>query len=346
MRCESLTDGKMPEDAIAAWVDADGVDYCLRPRDPPLEQSGCGSGETAISVRHWSSALFEVGKNILVKVKYSPPGWYSVEGDAMNLVRSRTPDVPVPECLHFWIDRKWNRYFLIMPRVHGVLLDDAWWGLEEEEKQWVTDELAGYQTTVARTITSKVFQGVAGDDYGPIYFNARDVCAKKWDADKQGTSGPLTPEQLREHMSRVSGGEEILDVGTEFHLFHGDMGPGNVILSVGERDGEGKRDVSVAGIIDWELAGFVPHWWLTLYPVLPHGNYALSLSDEQMDTNINLAWNYVSKLNVAMQEYGWECGRTHGAWFAKYNEGRHRQEEQRYREAKSTGRLKWVSDTA
>ena len=345
MRCESLTDREMPQDAIAAWEDADGVDYCLRPQDPPLEQSECGSADKPFSFRHWSSAIFEVGRDILVKVKYSPPGWYSIEGDALNLIRSRTPEVPVPECVHFWIDRKWNRSFLIMPRIHGVILDDVWWNLSLQEKQWIADELAVYQNTVARNMTSSVFKGVAGDAYNPAFLSSRDLCIGRWDPDTRALPGPLTPEQFREQMSYVSGVEKIPDVGNVFHLFHGDMSPSNVLLSVGERDSEGEREVHVAGIIDWELAGYVPHWWLTLCPSVRNGAYTLSLSAEQMDADLNLAWDYVLKLNASMKEYGWECGSTHGLWFTDYCDGKDRQEERRFNEAKLAGRVKWLSDT-
>ena len=346
MRCESFTDSRKPEDAIAAWKDADGVDYCLRPQDPPLEQSECGPGDKPFFFRHWSSVLFEVGRDILVKVKYSPPGWYSVEGDALNLIRSRTPEVPVPECIHFGIDRKWNRSFLIMPRIQGVTLDDIWWSLSQPEQEWVACELAEYQVTVARSITSDVFKGVNGDAYKSVYFTSRDIRIGVWDCDPGAIQGPLTPEQLREQMSELSGGEEIPDLGTVFHLFHNDLGPENVLISVGEHDSEGEREVHVAAIIDWDRAAFVPDWWLTLYPTVRNGAYWLSLSKEQEDTNLDLAWDYVRVLNAAMRGCGWECGYTHMAWSNTYFDGQSREEERRFNEAKLAGCVKWLSDTA
>ena len=346
MRCESLTDREIPKDAIAAWKDADGVDYCLRPQEPPLEQSECGPANKPFSFRPWQSSVFEVGRDILVKAKYSPPGEYSIEGDALNLIRSCTPEVPVPECVHFWIDRKWNRSFLIMPRIHGVVLDDIWWSLSIQERQWIADELAVHQSTVAHNITSSVFKGVAGDAYRPVFFSSRDECVRKWDSDTRAILGPLTPEQLRERMSCDSGGEEILDIGTVFHLFHGDMNPSNVLISVGERDSEGQREVQVTGIIDWEAAGFAPSWWLTLCPIVRNGNYLLNLSTEQVDADPGLAWDYVVTLDAAMQNYGWESGRTNEVWLLNYCGSRYREDERRFNEAKLAGRVKWLSSTA
>ncbi|KAK7998364.1 malate dehydrogenase [Apiospora arundinis] len=41
-----------------------------------------------------------------------------------------------------------------------------------------------------------------------------------------------------------------------FHFYHCDLGPGNIIVDVKEDDDD-DRSISV-GIIDWEIAGFVP----------------------------------------------------------------------------------------
>ncbi|KAK8011626.1 protein kinase-like protein [Apiospora arundinis] len=41
-----------------------------------------------------------------------------------------------------------------------------------------------------------------------------------------------------------------------FHFYHCDLGPGNIIVDVKEDD---RDDCSISiGIIDWEIAGFVP----------------------------------------------------------------------------------------
>ncbi|MCJ1478842.1 hypothetical protein MMC13_007526 [Lambiella insularis] len=353
MRCEVSTDRPVPEDQIASWKDADNVLYCLRPQEPrfaeegPLEQSVYGPVQKPFRSRHWSSEVFVVGKDILIKVKYSPPGWYSIEGDALSLVAGQTPEVPIPECIHFWIDRKWNRSFLIMTRIHGVTLDDAWWGLSNEEKESVTDELADYQVEIARTITSPVFKGVNDTvPYKPYYFSAHDYRRGHWDPKSDALSKPLDSEQLREQMSLISGGENIPDIGSQFHLFHGDMNPRNVLLSVGERI-EGKRDVYVAGIIDWEMASYVPHWWLTLFPTLrSSGAYWLIQSMEQNEANPYLMWEYVEFLNSSMVNFGWENGFISAGWFRKYYIGKQREEERRFIEDKLAGCVTWLSKTA
>ncbi|MCJ1391320.1 hypothetical protein MMC18_004183 [Xylographa bjoerkii] len=347
MRCERLEHCNTPEDAITVWKDADGVAYCLRPQDPVLEQNEYGPLNKPFNHRQWSSALFEIGKDILVKVKYSPPAWYSIEGDAMNLVRRCAPAVPVPECIHYWIDQKWNRSFLIMPRIHGVLLNDAWWYLSEKEKEGICSELAAYQDLIGRNITSNVFQGVTGEAYRHRIFSAIDLCIGRWDSDTRDVPGPLTADQLREQMSNISGGAPIVDLSPVFHLFHGDLSPTNVILSVGEQPDNGaEREVGVAAIIDWETAGFVPGWWITLYPGIRNGAYWLTLPPPEVDADpdVNIAWDYVTTLDPMMQEYGWAHGDMHMDWYMEYCEARLRQEEREFKEAKSAGRLAWLSN--
>ncbi|MCJ1384696.1 hypothetical protein MMC17_007814 [Xylographa soralifera] len=345
MRCERLENSNAPEDAIKEWKDADGIAYCLRPQNPSLEKNECGPPEKPFNHRQWASVLFEIGKDILVKVKYSPLGKDSVEGDAMDLVRRCVPSVPVPECIHYWIDQKWDRSFLIMPRVHGVLLNEAWWGLSEQEKENICDNLAKYQDLIARNITSNVFQGVTGKAYRHRCFSAKNLCLGAWDHDLQDVPGPLTADELREQMSTISGGAPIMDLSPVFHLYHGDLSPTNVVLSVGEKPEDGgEREVTVAGIIDWEMAGFVPVWWITLYPCLSHGAYWLTLPAPEIDPDPdwNITWDYVLMLNDMMQDYGYESGLKHMDWYTEYEEAIIRQREQAFKEAKLAGRLTWL----
>ena len=46
-----------------------------------------------------------------------------------------------------------------------------------------------------------------------------------------------------------------------FHFYHPDLGPGNIIVSNG----------SVAGIIDWEAAGYYPRFWIATKPSVSPG---------------------------------------------------------------------------
>ena len=127
MLCEK-TGGKAPSDAIVTWLDGRDEEYCLRPRpqenQPPVLAYDPANGP--FIKRHFTSAIFQIGCDVLVKVKWAPKGWPNCEGLSMRLVKERAPDVPLPEAIHFWHDEKWDQYFLIQRRIHGPTLDDAW----------------------------------------------------------------------------------------------------------------------------------------------------------------------------------------------------------------------------
>ena len=48
----------------------------------------------------------------------------------------------------------------------------------------------------------------------------------------------------------------------ELHFYHPDLGPSNIIIS---------DDGSVAGIIDWEAAGYYPRFWIATKPAFGPG---------------------------------------------------------------------------
>jgi len=337
---------KKPEDAIAAWKDTDGVAYCLRSQDPTLEENEIGIASKPFHHEYWSEVSIEIGKDILVKVKYFPPGWTDTEGDAMDLVRRCTPEVPIPECIHHWIDQKWNRSFLIRRRVPGVELGEVWWRLSYKEKQSLCRELAEYQDSVARNITSNGYQNASGKARKNGFYSANDVCKRRWDPDTRDVPVlPLTADQLREQMSKYSGGIPIPDLSPVFHFSHEDLGPTNVIVSIGDQPEDGgERKVNVAAIIDWASAVYVPSWWITLGPLVNNHMYVVGLPPPDIDANpvVSKRFDYVDRLDYFMELHGWEPGRTHVAWFMEYIGLVRKDNLRELKEAKLAGRIPWL----
>ena len=70
MLCEK-TGGKAPSDAVVTWLDGQGEEYCLRPRpqenQPPVPAYDPANGP--FIKRHFTSAIFQIGCDVLVKVK-------------------------------------------------------------------------------------------------------------------------------------------------------------------------------------------------------------------------------------------------------------------------------------
>ena len=272
--------------------------YCLRPRKDKNPAPPPGPASGPIIPRHFSSAIFEIGTDVLVKVKWALEGWPKAEGQAMRLVRDQAPEVPVPEAIHFWHDEEWARYFVIMRRVHGRVLDEVWFTLAEHDKKQVAQEMATYIRRIA-AITSPRFEVPGGEPMGDGRLVGDWAPRSPWEANPGSWPGPFHPDEFRQHLTEVSDGVEPPEIGSQFYLYHGDPTPSNVIVTgtetakapedAEEEEEEGVSHVHVAGIIDWEMAGFYPEFWILLFPVMPMTGFELSLSMEQMQGDLKVA---------------------------------------------------------
>lgn len=341
MLCERIADGaSAPSDAITTWKDGHGVDYCLRPQTNRLPVPEYNEANKPAIPWNWSAGIFEIGHDVLVKVKYAPVGWPNTEGQSMRLVRERAPSVPVPEAIHYWLDKEWDRYFLITRRVHGVVLDRVWLNLSVDDKLQVSDELAAHTKSVAE-ITSPLYQNADGSAVADGNLMGHDSLLRKYDPKPDGWPGPFTAEEFVEHARKVSGGVEPPEIGPNFHFYHNDPGAENVILSgTDEAQTEGESHVHVAGIIDWERAAYCPIWWITLYTI--EGGFFLSLTEEQMEENMDQCGDYIDFLHATLWEVaGFTSGFRYRDWFRQYLNGRGKINGRRFREAKAAGQIPW-----
>ena len=312
MLCERIADGaSAASDAITTWKDGQAVDYCLRPLKTRLPVPPYDDDNAPALPWNRNTAIFEIGRDVLVKVKYTAADERSTEGKTVRLVRKLVPSVPVPEAIHFWHDKKLERIFIITRRVHGKMADDVWHSLKAEDHVQVARELAAYQKSIAE-ITAPAFQDVEGHRIPDRHFLPYDG---EWHE-------PFTAEELREQLRKASNGIEPPEFGPEFHLFHGDLGPSNVILSgMDEPRTEGESHVHVAGIVDWQYAGFYPKFWITTLPLLPHPQYALSVTMEQMESPRYSHWvgSYIFCLLTAMGELGFQDDFKGQSWWIAHH---------------------------
>ncbi|SLM35102.1 Protein kinase-like domain [Lasallia pustulata] len=312
MLCERVADSvSAPSDAITTWKDGQGVDYCLRPLTTRLPVPPYDNDNAPAIPWNRNTTIFEIGCDVLIKVNYMAANERSTEGEAMRLVQKLAPSVPVPEAIHFWHDKELERVFIITRRVHGKMLDDVWHSLKREDQKQVVKELAAYTKSLAK-ITAPAFQDVEGH-------HLAERCLIPYDSDKLE---PFTAEELREHMRNVSNGIEPPEFGPEFHLFHANTSPSNVLLSgTDEARTEGKSHVHVAGIVDWHDAGFYPKFWITTLPFIRHPIYYLSVTQEQLESPKYPYWagSYRDCLRRAMEKLGFRD--DHLSWWIKHYEG-------------------------
>ena len=285
MLCERVPEGA-PSDAIVTWQDSKGVPYCLRPRKDSNPVPPYNPANAPLIPRHFTSAIFEIGTDILVKVRWAPEGWPRTEGDAIKLVRDKAPEVPVPEAIHYWYDKEWTRYFLILRRVHGQTLDKVWFTLSERDKQVVCNQVAKHIRQTA-TITSPIFQHPDGEPLGDLRLMHAEGMTGMWDPVYGGWPGPFSHSEFRKYLKETSDDVEPPEYEPQFQLYQGDPTPENIIVTGAETSNaaepHSKGQVLVAGIIDWERAGFYPDFWSLLHPSIPVSGFELSLTMEQIE---------------------------------------------------------------
>ncbi|CRL21689.1 Protein kinase-like domain [Penicillium camemberti] len=199
---------------------------------------------------HWRhcilSAVWAIGNNAICKVHY----WNSditSESETIKFVQERAPEVPVPEVIYSWVDG--NRSFLVLKRVPGITLRDAWGTMSAIQQESVLAEVV-HICDILASITSERLQNVHG---GPVL---EPYLAHS----ERDSLEPLSVYESKRYFFR-----ENLDHNTEieerFLLYHPDLGPGNILVS----------NHRLSAIIDWECAGFYPRFWVSTKPSVSPG---------------------------------------------------------------------------
>jgi len=141
-----------------------------------------------------------------------------------------------------------NRSFLIFKRMEGSILRDAWTSLLLSQRDTAIITVALYCNILAQNI-SKTLRSVLGKPVLEPYLAPFG----------SGLLGPYTYEECARYFTASLG--KCPTLGRDFHFYHPDLGPGNIIVSDGR----------VAGIIDWEAAGFYPPFWIATKPSVSPG---------------------------------------------------------------------------
>lgn len=214
------------------------------------------------------SAIWAIGSNALCKVHHHWSPDIPPENETIQFVRENAPHVPVPEVLHFWVEK--DRSFLILKRVQGVTLRDAWPGLSAEQQDSIVNEVASSCRDLA-SLTAERLQSVQG---GPV---VEPYLAHSG----QDLLKPLSISESEKYFHRT------------------DLGPGNIMIT----------DQKVSAIIDWEAAGFYPHFWICTKPSVSRGlNFHPPISGVD-----EVEWR--RKLRIKLQSYGFP---RYAEWFLEW----------------------------
>jgi hypothetical protein len=255
MICVKIGVGQaQPLNTIASWKDGDS-DFHLIPRDEGL-LVGLGEGDSAIDrIQECGTggSVFSIGSEAICKAK----SWYEgrqLEGATIKFVREQFPSVPLPEVLYSWTNPAMHRTFLITRRVHARTLNTAWPDLSASQRKSIAIEVAEHCASLA-TKTSSTYESDSGCGVLEYWLMKRvPTCVPTW---RITTLGPLTHSELKIYLSSMSK-EDIPFFGDALVFHHADLGPTNILVS---DDGN-----NIAAIIDWEVAGYFPDFWVATKP--------------------------------------------------------------------------------
>ncbi|KAH7333354.1 hypothetical protein BKA65DRAFT_564556 [Rhexocercosporidium sp. MPI-PUGE-AT-0058] len=203
-----------------------------------------------------------------------------LESKTIAFIREEAPEVPVPEVIHTWIDREWNRTFLILRRIPGQTLDNEWSRLAPNQRLQIASKVVEYCRKLA-SISSCRFESATGRAHGR---HVSSVVIPR-------PIGPFSSKALASHLSAVAP-ESDLDVGSLFYFYHADLGPTNIMVVNG----------TMVGILDWESAAYYPKFWIATKPRLSAGFYL------QKDRTDQKAWSCILSKMLEADEFPQNVG--------------------------------------
>jgi hypothetical protein len=289
--CEKVT-GKVSETSVAVWEDTEKT-YCLR--QTTEKESLCDENNAFEDLIHQagtSSAVWAIGTNVICKVKTWCEGM-ELESDTLAFLAGHFPHIPISEVIYSWLDRKLDRTFLILKRVEGQTLQDAWPSLSSKQRHQVAATIAHYCHNLA-ILTSMSLQSSTGLGVLEPFLNVQaESSHPSW---KPRPLGPLPLPVFQNYLQKISKQSAPL-VGETFHFYHADLGPTNILVS---------NDGKVRGVLDWESAGFYPKFWIALKPYISAG-FLLNTSTDYRYEWVDLLESELSgiDLELDMKDVDW-----------------------------------------
>ena len=304
MVCRRIEEGAKPENALMTWQDMDET-FGLYRRDVPLtEDDIAGDWQTGLIHENSCRSVWQITPNIIVRIHPWIEG-VELEYDTLVWISENAPDVPTAKAIYSWIDRDWNRDFLIMERVPGLMLETVWPRLNETQVRGIARQVAEYCTILGQ-LTSPYCERATGAYITGGNLLPRTIAAKELEFwmpfihDER-----YTVERLTELLTKL-GNEPCPNIGEVFHFYNSDLSPTNIFVS---EPSDQTETPTVTALIDWECAAFYPHWFLSTVPLL---SPAFHLPIETAaDPNANWSWILTDELEAE----GWVY---RGPWIRRY----------------------------
>ncbi|KAH6640174.1 kinase-like domain-containing protein [Chaetomium tenue] len=226
-----------PNPGQASWSDGSGAYFVLSDVPPPpgpSPQSQPHPPDSPNLPRVYAagdqSAVWCAGE-AFIKIQNLTDPEATREHVTLEFLEGKKPlDFKIPTVLYHG---EWDgRYYLIASRVPGKTLSEAWPTMGEELRRYYVHRVSDLCEKMAEW-EGKQISGVDGGQLTELYLRK----------DKS-----LVPDILRENCIGIG-----MDVSS-LVFYHCDLGPGNILVEPDDNRG--------MGIIDWDVAGYVPREWI------------------------------------------------------------------------------------
>ncbi len=217
----------------STWSDGKGSFYVISEAPYPLPSSRPLPATSQIQIVHEAggeSAVWSIG-NAFCKVKTILDPVATREHVTLEYLHNNGPlSFAIPD-VHYHAEHN-GRYYIILSRLAGQTLAKAWPNMDEAIKQHYVCRVASICKELA-TWQADCISGVDGQ-----HLLCPLLTQIGWPKD-------FSPRNLLDNCKALGMDCSILS------LYHCDLGPGNILVA-------GQS----IGIIDWEMAGFVPKEWI------------------------------------------------------------------------------------
>ncbi|KAF4964521.1 hypothetical protein FZEAL_10859 [Fusarium zealandicum] len=270
------------------WGDNNGYHYTVIAAPYPTPATTTLPSNSPIQLVHDAgdaSAVWAFGGAFL-KFKLIPVDMRNVTKEVTTLkwlAEHGSFTFAVPKVLHYMEEK--DRSYLLISRVEGEVLADVWRTISEEEKLRCASRIFDICRELSSCRSNEI-TGIDGAELPDTWLSA-DPSTKNF----QPQYLQQTCEQMGMHSST-------------FYMWHNDLGPYNIIID--------RRNGSL-GLIDWEMAGYVPLDWIrTKFGV----SWAMDFAWPGVGDEALREWRSYVERRFAEEEYP----EVKAAWRARFNE--------------------------
>lgn len=219
-------------------------------------------------IHYWPSGatVMDIGQERVVKYGLRVS---DVEVASARLVHANT-SIPVPHILHFLLGNHSIKY-LVMEKLPGQRLSEILNSMDKATRSRIAAQLKGYLMQLSRLDKVDQWGFVDRECYDGGMFFWPDCCKAKslkdivdYIANKANSSPPFYAAQIPKLLPSLK--SQCTSI-----FLHGDLVPKNILVD---------QDGNITGIIDWEFAGWYPHFWNWL--IARRLGQSMSWSNSQM----------------------------------------------------------------